>query len=234
MIKKLIKKYKRITVLTSPDKIKIIKNYNIEENRIYITPYIPYKYRCDYSNILPLFNDSKYNIVVGNNELKENNHIKILNDLKRYKNDNIRIICFLNYGIKSLNDYRKHVIEIGQEIYGDAFVYYDQMLENEQFISVIKSSNLIIINTNPDRQNALGTIYLGIYLDKYICLNEEGINYKWLEQNNIHTYKYDELITSNLQHIREIKNIDTLENKTQFINMLNINSLENKWKEFLC
>lgn len=93
------------------------------------------------------------NVQIGNSATVSNNHIKVLKELEKYKNENIRIWLPLSYGDR---EYAKKVIDFGQKIFGTKFIAMERYMPEKQYNELLKSMNVGIFDI--DRQQALGNI----------------------------------------------------------------------------
>lgn len=124
-----------------------------------------------------LINKKYSNIQIGNSATSSNNHMEVLDLLKKYKNENIRIYCPLSYG--DLN-YAEKVINYGNKIYGDKFIPLKNFLSMKEYMELLNTIDVGIFNN--DRQQALGNIYSLLYLGKKIYMRESTS--MWKEMHN--------------------------------------------------
>ncbi len=108
--------------------------------------------------LAPKLFDSKDKIYiqVGNSATETNEHIKVLNMLKKFREENICIILPLAYGDK---EYAKKVAECGRKIFGDKIVILRDYLPLEEYIEQYLSKVDIGIFAMA-RQQALGNIMM--------------------------------------------------------------------------
>lgn len=97
--------------------------------------------------------DNPINICLGNSATKTNNHLEIMNFLKKYKNENIKIICPLSYGDKN---YANEVIACGKKIFGDKFAPVTDYMNKEDYFTMLSHCKIGIFNNN--RQQGMGNI----------------------------------------------------------------------------
>ena len=130
-------------------------------------------------------------ILVGNSAAKDNNHIKSLQLLSRFSNENIEIIVPLSYG--GPEDYVESVIEVGKKLFGDKFVPIRSFMEISDYWSLLNKCKVGVFNN--DRQQAMGNInsmaILGakVYIRSDTVMwnefvNMQGMNYFDIEEIN--------------------------------------------------
>ncbi len=92
-------------------------------------------------------------ICLGNSATRTNNHKEALKILRKYKNENIRIICPLSYGDK---DYANEIIAYGKQIFGEKFEALTDYMSKESYFTMLSDCKIGIFNH--DRQQGMGNI----------------------------------------------------------------------------
>lgn len=92
-------------------------------------------------------------ICIGNSATKTNNHIEVLEILRKYKDENIKIICPLSYGDKN---YADEVAAYGKQIFGDKFEALTDYISKESYFKMLSDCRIGIFNHN--RQQGMGNI----------------------------------------------------------------------------
>ncbi|NFA42791.1 4-alpha-L-fucosyltransferase [Clostridium botulinum] len=113
-------------------------------------------------------NKEYVNIQIGNSATLTNNHIEVLELLKKYKQENIKIYCPLSYGD---TDYAEKVIEYGKRIFEDKFIPLTKFLGIHEYMDLLNNIDVGIFNN--DRQQALGNIFSLIYLGKKVYIRDD-------------------------------------------------------------
>ncbi|MBO9153261.1 TDP-N-acetylfucosamine:lipid II N-acetylfucosaminyltransferase [Chitinophaga sp. GCM10012297] len=108
-------------------------------------------------------------IQIGNSAAYENNHFEIIDLLKQYRDQNIKIYALLSYGE---NDYAEKVIAYGRSVFEDKFVPVRNYMEFKDFVLFMNSMDLIVFNHK--RQQALGNLLLATYLQKKVFISSES------------------------------------------------------------
>ncbi|GAA0606418.1 TDP-N-acetylfucosamine:lipid II N-acetylfucosaminyltransferase [Virgibacillus siamensis] len=137
-----------------------------------------YRYNAVYVNNLEVinlvdFNTSKENnddeikLLIGNSATESNNHEEIFDKLSKFKEKHIRLFVPLSYGDEA---YADKVISKGEEIFGEKLVPLTKFMNKTDYIKFLNTMDAGIFNN--DRQQAMGNIYLLLYLGKKIFVKE--------------------------------------------------------------
>uniref|UniRef100_A6VTI0 4-alpha-L-fucosyltransferase n=1 Tax=Marinomonas sp. (strain MWYL1) TaxID=400668 RepID=A6VTI0_MARMS len=106
------------------------------------------------------------NIQLGNSADPTNQHIEILDQLVRFKEQNIKIFVVLSYGDQ---DYAKKVITEGKKKFDDKFIAITEMMPFEAYLEFLASIDVAVFNHN--RQQAFGNTITLLGLGKKVFLN---------------------------------------------------------------
>lgn len=118
-------------------------------------------------------------IIVGNSATRENQHIEILKILRKYKDENIQIVCPLSYGEANVV---KEVSHYGKLYFGDKFMPITEYMQYNDYVDLLNKCSIGVFNNN--RQQALGNIHLlnllgsKVYIRKDTNMWEEFKNKK--------------------------------------------------------
>lgn len=126
------------------------------------------------------------NIHIGNSATPSNNHIEILNDLERYKEQNIRIYCPLVYGD---SDYAYEIKKYGKSIFCEKFIVIDKMMDIQSYLTHLNAMDIGIFNNN--RQQGLGNISPLLLFGKKVYLNNRTTMWDFYKQDNFHIYSFN-------------------------------------------
>lgn len=219
-----------------PEEYNLIKDYYTINSK-----YIPFIYP-DQINIPFLDNiknikrqgnklfSNKYTILLGNSGDPTNNHVDMLYKLKELNFKDFTVIVPLTYGPK---DYIKEIVDLGKELLGEQFVPLTEHLPSAEYFTLLNLVDIAIMNHN--RQQALGNIFVLLYLGKKIYIKEHTTTYLSLinqgfclfnvseiPNQDIEKIFYldDDIQTNNRDRILEIYNGDAV--KTYFQEILNI------------
>lgn len=121
--------------------------------------------------ISPAFNDRKKYIMVGHNCSPVDNHLKILDQLAKFKNEEIHVVIPLSYSDPQ-NGYKEKVIEKAFHIFGeDNMTILEDFMPLEEYIRLVSKIDIAIMDMY--YSNGLGNIAYILYFKKklYICKN---------------------------------------------------------------
>ena len=139
------------------------------KKRYFIAPMPKDPYNViNYSKYWETSINNRKRILVGNSATVSNKHIEIFEMLKKYKDEDIQIICPLSYGNE---EYRQEVKKKGEEILGDIFCPILHYIEKEKYIELLSTCTVGIFNNN--RQQAMGNINIMLYLGKKLYLRTD-------------------------------------------------------------
>jgi len=153
-----------------PNEFEIIKReFNL--NAKYIDFNYPVnKFSHDYLSVV--LGDS---ILLGNSATISNNHFDAFDIIKNIKK---KIICPLNYGPLGYKEYRKKVVIKGYNLFEENFQALENFLPSKDYEKILISCNTMIMYHI--RQQALGNIYMALYLGLRVFLNKKSVTYKYL------------------------------------------------------
>ena len=111
--------------------------------------------------------NSGSDILVGNSASLTNNHLEVFDMLARQDLTGRRVVVPLSYGNPA---YRDAIVARGTVLFGSAFLPLLEMLPLDQYISVVASCNVVIMNHQ--RQQALGNIGAALYHGSHVFLDK--------------------------------------------------------------
>ena len=116
-------------------------------------------------NLMPLegkiLNSECINIQIGHSSTSILNHIDVLENLVKYKNENIKIYIPLSYGNKEYGD---RVQEVAIQLFRDKVVCIREMMDKDDYMKFLSTIDIAIFNTT--RQIGLGNITPLLYMEK--------------------------------------------------------------------
>lgn len=165
-------------------------------------------------------------ILVGHSAVIALNHIKILNDLKHYKNENIKIILPLNYGDSS---YAKEVYNEAVKIFTtEKIIAINEKLDMDKYIKLLWHCDIAIIHS--DRQIAMGNITMLMYMLKKIYLKKESIMDRYYRsEQGLEIYDSNTISNLTFDEFKESKHL--LINREYATKEINIDDIASTWKE---
>lgn len=140
-------------------------------------------------------------VMIGHNGGPADNHLILINRLKKFKNQNVVFSFPLSYGNK---DYIKQVKTKALEAFGTEKVeFLEDFMPYEEFARYIKNVDVALLDQ--EYSNALGNLEMLIYFSKKIFVNRKGdfakvFNSKKLKVNycdEIDKMDYDSFIRYN-------------------------------------
>lgn len=202
-----IKRFGEVSTLVKGDYDLAKSKYNIKGK--YKEGFYPPK--LNYKDLDNLINSYEKNntlfIQIGNSADKRNNHIEVLNELIKFKEENIKIFCPLSYGDK---EYANYISEYGTNLFGDKFVPMLDFMPYSEYIEYLNSIDIAIFNN--DRQQALGNIYLLLYFGKKVFIRSDTTMWKhFTEKLGVHVYDALKIKNINFSQFKTIdKNINLI------------------------
>lgn len=108
------------------------------------------------------------NIQLGNSADPSNNHIDILKQLVKYKDENIQLFIPLSYGNK---EYAKEVIAYGEELFREKFIPLREFMPFEKYLEFLGSIDIAIFAHK--RQQAMGNTITLLGLGKKVYMRSD-------------------------------------------------------------
>lgn len=184
-------------IFKSLKKVNYLSTY-LEEDYIYFSKNYPNKLgfvNCTFTSINQYLAGSKdvynftdaSNIIIGNSNTPESNHLDILAKLKYEKLNSTKVFVPLSYGIN--DDYKEHVIKEGERCLGDRFEPILDFMEKQQYLDILKSCSIGIFYHY--RQQAMGNIIAMLFLGARIYMYAKSPVYQFLKRNRINVFDFD-------------------------------------------
>lgn len=148
-------------------------------------------------------------IQIGNSAQVCNNHLEILEKLKKFKNQNIKLYCILSYGNDGGNTYLTKVINVGKNIFGDKFIPITNFMTHSEYLNYLAKIDIAIFAH--DTHKAFGNITSLLSMKKTVYLKEKVTTYQTLKEMEIKVRSFDKLV--DLEEFDE----NTLENNRKII-----------------
>lgn len=147
---------------------------------------------------MPKKHTNKVKILVGNSATKSNNHIEVLDFLKKWAEDNIEIYAPLSYGDTS---YGNEIQAIGESYFGQRFKAIRTYMSRQDYFSLLNEMDVVIFNH--DRQQALGNIVALLYLGKKIYMRNNTTMWNTLVNDmGFRIYTIEDFKRSNLSELK--------------------------------
>lgn len=227
---RLYNSFNKINCLMSCDRNDLGARFKVTD-RAHVIPYVSNYNLQELSHIAPYFPQDKVNILIGHRASPYLNHLGIMQQLSRFAGENIRVICFLNYGSDDQR-YIRQVTESGKALFGDKFVPIDTLLTKEQYEGVMKSINITLIAGKG--QAGLGAIYRTVLYKGAVFLDAGGKNLEWLTYMNVQAARIDDLPAYSFEDLVNIMDEQQKEeNQRTFLAFVDKKKLSDKWRDFI-
>lgn len=115
-------------------------------------------------------NGKTVNILIGNSATVTMRHIDVLNRLKIYKNNDIRVFIPLSYGDLS---YGKSVEKYAKEVFGNKVIILKDFMNPNDYMNMISYMDIAIFNNI--RQQASQNIEMAAYLGSKVFINRNSV-----------------------------------------------------------
>lgn len=127
---------------------------------------------------------TKVKILVGNSNSSNNNHVTILQHLKKYEESIDCIISPLNYG--SELEYKQRVKEEGFKLFGDKFKPVEEFMSIDKYKEMLCEIDIAVFDHW--RQEAMGVTMLLLSLGKIIYMNPNTTSYENLKKRGFQIF----------------------------------------------
>jgi len=168
-------------------------------------------------------------ILAGNSGDPSNNHLEIFDLIKKYKEENIEIICPLSYGPNQ--EYISKVIQEGQSLFGSVFIPLTNFLKISEYSELLNKIDIAIMNHN--RQQGLGNIAAVILLGKKVFIREETTTFTYFKTTNISVWNTLGIQNMSFQEFIYMNPYDAKRNKELILNVFSENNYVELWNNVL-
>lgn len=153
-------------------------------------------------------NHQTINIQLGNSADATNNHIEVIEKLKKYKHENINIFVPLSYSGEK--EYIDNVIEKGKDIFGDKFHPMLDFMPFEEYLEFLGKIDISIFAHK--RQQAMGNTITLLGLGKKVYMRSDITPWKQFNEIGVKVFDIDKITldkiksdtqTMNKQKIKE-------------------------------
>jgi len=110
-------------------------------------------------------------IMVSHSSHPHNKQIEVFEMLERYKDENIQILCPVSYGDAS---YRIAIIDTGKKVFGNKFIYIDELLSRDEYHKMLATVDIYISNASV--QTGLYGIHVCMFSGKKLFLKDNNLN----------------------------------------------------------
>jgi hypothetical protein len=141
----------------------------------------------NYENTILTKENFQKNILIGNSGHPSNNHLEILNFLKKHKGQNFKFFLPLTYGN---SNYIKYITRIGNSLFKSEFNALLDHLVISDFLNFINEFNVCIFNTY--RQQGIGTILISIWSGGKVFLSNRNVTKSYFEDNGLKIFSIED------------------------------------------
>jgi hypothetical protein len=138
------------------------------------------------------------NILVGNSSSSTNNHLEVFDFLKKQELNEKKIIVPLSYGDEH---YRDHILNVGQDYFGDSFDPMLQFLPVNEYFNVLSSCSIVFMNHY--RQQSVGNIMTMLYLGAKVYLSNKTTVFRYLNRIGIKVFSFEIDIHNHTEEVLE-------------------------------
>nr|WP_299379363.1 TDP-N-acetylfucosamine:lipid II N-acetylfucosaminyltransferase [uncultured Halomonas sp.] len=131
--------------------------------------------------------DTKFTVLVGNSASRSNEHFEAFDRLAALTRENVHVICPLSYGDLK---YARHVIERGQELFGDRFTALTDFMPLEDYLKLLGEVDIALFAHR--RQQAMGNLITLLGLGKKVYIRREITPWSLFESLDIKVFDMDE------------------------------------------
>lgn len=157
-------------------------------------------------------------ILLGNSADPSNNHIEVLEKLKSYAGENIKIFCPLSYGDQS---HAQRVSDYGESLFGVKFVSLRNYMPLEEYNELLAKIDIAIFNHN--RQQGMGNTTTLLGMGKKVFIRNDVTPYMMFKNLGVKVYPVNNL---------ELNKIDSgvaLANSVAIKSYFSIDRLKAQW-----
>ncbi|MGV0983531.1 MAG: TDP-N-acetylfucosamine:lipid II N-acetylfucosaminyltransferase [Limnohabitans sp.] len=131
------------------------------------------------------------NIQVGNSADPSNNHLEMLEKLKAFEDQAIRIYVPLSYGDL---EYAKKIISYGIENFGENFIPLTEFMPFEKYLDLLAKIDIAIFNHK--RQQGIGNITTLLGLEKKVYIRSDVTPWTFFNDIGVTIFDLDHFNTS--------------------------------------
>lgn len=135
---------------------------------------------------------SALRIQVAHNGLLENNQIRIIDVLSRFKDEDIQVIIPLAYNIGDLTDtinkkdYKNAVISFAKYHFGRKAVPFVNMIKLDYYMRYLWTVDVVVFDLK--RPCGIGNLLFLIYMGKKVFLPSDSDYYRYLTEHGVEIY----------------------------------------------
>lgn len=215
--KKVIKDIGYIITSIKGDYDNIVKWYGTKASHL---PYFMYPASLYHDVDSAERKDSKLNVLVGNSADPTNNHEDAFAKIAPFVNENVRVICPLNYGSKK---HARAMVELGTNMFGSSFEPILDYIKYDDYMSLLTTVDIAVFNHN--RQQAMSTTRVLLGMGKTVYLRKETSSFEALNEiggkvSNIEDFSLDISESDGIESAQAIKKYYSKQNLVNNLNTI--------------
>ena len=177
-----------VCVIFEPDEAVYHQQFG-DSARIFYTPYPISEMAFDsmesYRGRKPRANGKTY-IQVAHNAYTFNRHLELLDAIRQYQDENVRVVVPLSYGNDWYNQQGGYITTVqkkAQDYFGDKAVVLHRLMPAEEYSEALCNIDVSVYGAR--RQNALGNIFRSLYVGNKVFLPKDNPVYSYFTDNGI-------------------------------------------------
>ncbi len=197
--------------LIQDDYLKLIQKVKRIRGKSFVAPMLGSKRNTELRASISFREKSNnpYFILVGNSATESNQHREVFDLLKQYKDENIKVLCPLSYGIPK---YRDEIVAYGQMCLGDKFVPILDYMEFSEYLKLLANCTVVVMNHN--RQQAMGNISNAIYFGAKVYIREDTSMWsEYTNERSLEVYNVESIKSMNYEEFLYIDDIIKEQNR---------------------
>ena len=123
---------------------------------------------------------STINIWLGNSDQITNNHLDAIQVLKKFKSENIKIYCPLNY---DYGEYGKYVSNKGIKYFARKWEDFTEFMPLAEYLQLLNSADIVVMYHNVTQ--AAGNIFSFIRMGKKVFVKKQSTIFSLMQENGI-------------------------------------------------
>ena len=147
--------------------------------------------------------------------------------LKKYRNENIEIICPLSYGCDG-DEYRSIVIKAGKKIFGSKFKPLVEFMPKYDYYKLLSEASVCVYCNN--RQQAMGNIFVALATGSRVVLRKDTSMWDHFTSSGFEITDIDMLDIISFDELINYPDEMGEHNWKCFLETLSSENSYNKWK----
>jgi dTDP-N-acetylfucosamine:lipid II N-acetylfucosaminyltransferase len=177
----------------------------------------------------PIKNLNQKVILVGNSASPNNEHIQALNWLKKFSDENVRLVVPLNYA--GSKDYVDLVIEHGYRLFGDKFFPITDMLEKSDYDQLLANIDIAVFAHN--RQQGLYVVYSALKQGQKMYLRSDTSSFASLQMAGFNISASEKIIAMSYKDFISVNEKSTNKNKDLLLSTYSEEALLPQWQSMI-